>query len=107
MITESFRDYKRVLKNFRAGGIVNKIVSRKIVYLENPLEEIVLRFVPGEYFKYGKYYVKHYGRNEYEVNINSASILMAVMEGRRIKKARYDSYNSIEDVICNRRVNAP
>ena len=107
MITDSLGGYKRFLRNIRAGAIVNKIVSGKIVYLENPLEEIVLRYASREYKRYGKYYVKHYGRNDYELNIYSASILLAVMEGKRIKKERYDSYNLVEDVIWNRKVNVP
>ena len=107
MVKESTGGYKRFLKRFRTGRILTKIRSGKIVYLENPVEEIVLRYVPREYGRCGKYYVKHYGRDGQEISYDSVSILMAVMEGRRISKSRYDSYHLNESVIWNRKINAP
>jgi hypothetical protein len=107
MVKASTGGYKRFLKRFRTGRILNKIRSGKIVYLENPVEEIVLRYVPREYGRCGKYYVKHYGRDKQEISYDSVSILMAVMEGRRISKSRYDSYHLNESVIWNRKINEP
>lgn len=107
MMPESIRGYKGILGKLETAGILKKIGSGKVVYLENPLEEIVLRYVPREYSRYGKYYVKYYGRNGCEINFDSVSILKAVMEGKRISKARYDGYHLVEDVICNRKTTCP
>jgi hypothetical protein len=102
MIKESIR---RILKRIRSDKILNKIGSGKSVYFENPLEEIALRYIPGEPGKVGKYFAKHYGRNEYEIDFNSSSVLMGVMEGKPISKTRYKKYHLIEGVYWNRNAN--
>lgn len=107
MITASIRGYKRILRKIRSGKILNRIGSGKITYFENPAEEIAFKYIPGRTGRLGKYYAKYYGRNEYEINFDSTSILMGVMEGKPISKAKYDSYHLIESVIWNRRINAP
>ncbi|HBC79156.1 MAG TPA: hypothetical protein DCZ51_11040 [Bacteroidales bacterium] len=87
---------KRILKRIRSDKIMNRIGSGKIVYFENPLEDIAIKFVPGKSGKPGKYYAKHYGRNEYEIDFNSSCVVMGVMEGRQISKTKYFNYHSIE-----------
>lgn len=91
----------RILKRIRSDKILNRIRSGKIVYFENPLEDIAIKYIPGESGKAGKYYAKHYGRNEYEIDSNSSCVLMGVMEGRQISKAKYFIYHSIESVHWN------
>lgn len=107
MIIPSTRVFKKLFRKIRTGRIMTKIRSGKIVYLENPCQEIVLKYVPREYGRYGKYYVKQYGLDKYGKDFDSVSILMAVMDGKRINKARYDSYHSAENVIWNRKINTP
>jgi hypothetical protein len=102
MIIESVR---RILKRIRSDKILNKIGSGKIVYFENPLEEIAIKYIPGEPGKAGRYYAKHYGRNEYEIDFNSSSVVMGVMEGKQIRKARYFRYHLTESVHWNRNLN--
>lgn len=99
MITASI---KRILRRIRSSKILNKIDSGKIVYFENPLEEIALKYIPGGPGKPGRYYAKHYGRNEYEIDYDSSSILMAVMEGKQISKIRYDNYHLIVSTYWSR-----
>lgn len=106
MMAEPVRGNKSFLDRI-GGRIFNIFRSGKVVYMENPMEKIVLRYVPREYSKYGKYYVKYYGRDSNNINFNSVSILMAVMEGRRISKTRYDSYRLNEGVIWKRKYNSP
>jgi hypothetical protein len=102
MIIESV---KRILKRFRSDKILNKIGSGKIVYFENPLEAIAIKYLPGEPGKVGKYYAKHYGRNEYEIDFNSSCVVMGVMEGKRISRAKYFNYHLIESFHWNRALN--
>ncbi len=92
---------KRILKRIRSDKIMNRIGSGKIVYFENPLEEIAIKYIPGELGKAGKYYAKHYGRNEYEIDFNSSCVIMGAMEGRQISKTRYGNYHLIESVHWN------
>jgi hypothetical protein len=99
MIGESI---KRILRRIRSDKILNRIGSGKIVYFENPLEEIAFKYIPGGSDKLGKYFAKHYGRNEYETDFNSSSVVMGIMEGKQISKARYDNYHLIEGVYWNR-----
>jgi hypothetical protein len=96
---------KRILKKIRSDKILNRIGSGKIVYFENPLEEIAIKYIPGEPGKTGKYYAKRYGRNEYEIDFNSSCVLMGVMEGRPISKTKYFNYHSIESVHWNGSLN--
>ncbi len=104
MVTASIR---RIVRKFRSGKILNRIGSGKICYFENPMEEIAFRYVPGEPGKLGKYYAKYYGRKEYEISFDSTSILMGVMEGKQISRAKYDSFHLIESVIRNRKIDIP
>jgi len=87
---------KRFLKRIRSEKILNRIGSGRMVYFENPIEEIALRYIPGENGRVGKYYAKHYGRDEYEIDFNSTSVVMGVMEGRTISKSKYSTYHLIE-----------
>src|SRR5665647_189806 len=96
---------KRFIKRIRSEMILNRIGSGKIVYFENPLEDIAIKYIPGESGKAGKYYAKHFGRNEYEIDFNSSCIVMGVMEGRQISKAKYFNYHSIESVHWTRSIN--
>lgn len=98
---------KRILRKIRSDKILNRIGSGKIVYFLNPLEEITFKYIPGEPGKLGKYYAKHFGRNEYEIDFDSSSILMAVMEGKPISKARYDNYHLIESVFWKGNIKIP
>jgi hypothetical protein len=90
MITESL---KRILKRIRSDKIQNKIGAGKLVYFLNPLEEIAFKYVPGDPGKPGKYYAKYFGQNEIEMSFDSTSILMGVMEGKPISRARYNHYH--------------
>ena len=92
---------KRILKRIRSYKILNRIGSGKVVYFENPLEEIAIKYIPGEPGKTGKYYAKHYGRNEYEIDFNSSCVVMGAMEGRQISKTRYCNYHFVESVHWN------
>lgn len=99
MITTSI---KRILRRIRSDKILNKIDSGIIVYFENPLEKIALKYIPGGPGKPGKYFAKHYGRNEYEIDSDSSCILIAVMEGKQISKIRYDNYHLIVSTYWSR-----
>ena len=94
----SIRGYTSILRNFKSGMILNKIGSGKKVFFENPQEGTVFKYVPGEIGRLSKYYVKQYGRNEYEIDSDSGSILKAVMKGKPISKAKYDNYRFIEGI---------
>jgi hypothetical protein len=96
---------KRILKKIRSYQILKRIGSGKIVYFENPLEEIAIKYIPGEPGKTGKYYAKHYGRNEYEIDFNSSCVIMGAMEGRPISRSRYGNYHLIESVHWNGSLN--
>jgi hypothetical protein len=96
--------FKRILRKIRSGKIQNKIGTGKIVYFLNPLEEIAFKYVPGKFGKSGKYYAKYYGQNEFEIDYDSSCILLAVMEGKQISKARYDNYHLVEGVSWNRSI---
>jgi hypothetical protein len=107
MITATIKGYKRILRKIRSRNILNGILSGKTTYFENPVEEIAFKYIPGQSGGPGKYYAKYYGRNESEINFDSTSILMGVMEGKKITKARYERYHLIESVIWNRKINTP
>jgi hypothetical protein len=96
---------KRILKRIRSYKILRKIGSGKVVYFENPLEEIAIKYIPGEPGKTGKYYAKHYGRNEYEIDFNSSCVIMGAMEGRPISRSRYGNYHLIESLHWNGSLN--
>jgi len=92
----------KILKGIRSDKILNKIGSGKIVYFENPLEEIAFKCVHSEVGKPSKYFAKHFGRDEYQIDFDSAKIIIAVLEGKPISKIRYDSYHLIPGVFRNR-----
>lgn len=92
----------RILKGIRSDEILNKIGSVKIVYFENPLEEIAFKCIHNEIGKPSKYFAKHYGRDEYEIDFDSDYIILAVLEGKPINKARYDRYHLIPGIFRNR-----
>jgi hypothetical protein len=93
---------KRILRRIKSNKIQNMIASGKIVYFENPLEELAFKYIPGKIGKLGRYYAKYYSQDEYEIDFDSTSILMAVMEGKQISKTRYDNFHLIEGVVWNR-----
>jgi hypothetical protein len=95
---------KRILRRIRSSKIQNRIASGKIVYFESPLEEIAFKYIPCEFGKMGKYYAKFYTQDEYEIDSDSTSVLMGVMEGRQISKERYDNFHLIEGVVWNRKI---
>jgi len=76
---------------------MNKIGSGKRVFFEDPEEGMVYKYLPGEIGRLSKYYVKQYGRNEYEIDSDSSSIIIAIMKGKPISKTRYDNYHFIGD----------
>lgn len=92
----------RILKGIRYDEILNKIGSVNIVYFENPLEEIAFKCIHSEIGKPSKYFAKHYGRDEYEIDFDSSNVIMAVLEGKPISKSRYDRYHLIPGVFRNR-----
>jgi len=85
--------FKRILKEIRSEKILNKIESGKIVYFENLSEGIAFKCIHSEIGKPSKYYAKHFGRDEYEIDFDSSYIIMAVLEGKPISKAAYDRYH--------------
>jgi len=85
--------FKRILKEIRSGKILDKIGSGRIVYFENPSEGIAFKCIHSTIGKPSKYYVKHFGRDEYEIDFDSSYIIMAVLEGKPISKAAYDRYH--------------
>ena len=82
--TASFEGHERILEMIRTG---------KIVYFENSFEEIALKYIPGEHGKLGKYFAKYYGCDEYETVYWSKIVCEVELEGRIIKKAKYDNYH--------------
>lgn len=94
--------FQRVLKELRSEKILNKIEGGRIVYFENPTEEIAFKCIHTDIGKPSKYFVKYYGRDEYEIDFNSSYIIMAALEGKPITKARYDKYHLIEGKFWNR-----
>lgn len=106
MKSELIGEFKRKLRNFRSNRILNKIGAGKVVYFENPIEAMALKYIPGRPGELGRYYAKHYGQNEYEINFDSTSILMGVMEGRQIRKSLYEKYHLIENAYWIRKIKA-
>jgi hypothetical protein len=92
----------KILKGIRSDKILNKIESGKIVYFENPFEEIAFKCIHSEIGKPSKYFAKHFGRDEYEIDFDSSNIIMAVLEGKPISKERYKRYHLIPGVFRNR-----
>ena len=94
--------FKSILKEIKSAKILNKIGSGKIVYFENSSEEIAFKCIHSEIGKPSKYYAKHFGRDEYEIDFDSSYIIMAALEGKPISKAQYDRYHLIEGNNCDR-----
>jgi hypothetical protein len=93
---------KRILRRIRPSKIQNRIASGRLVYFESPVEEIAFKYIPGEFNRLGKYYAKFYSQDEYEIDSDSTSVLIASMEGIQISKERYDNFHLIEGVVWNR-----
>jgi hypothetical protein len=104
MITASI---KRILRQIRSEKILNEIETGKIVYFENPLEEIAFKCIHCGIGVPSKYFAKHYGKDEYEIDFDSSYIIMAVMEGKPISKTRYDKYHLIASDFWNRDTKIP
>jgi hypothetical protein len=103
MITRSI---KSILKTFRTDKILNKIAEGKsIVYFENKVEGLAFKCVHSAIGKPSKYYAKYFGRDEFEIDLDSVPVTMAVMEGNPISKARYDKYHLISGNFWNRNIN--
>jgi hypothetical protein len=101
------RSIKNILKRINLSIIQKRIESGKIVYFESPLEELAFKFLPDKFGNPGKYYVKYYGQEEYEISSDSNSVFMTVNEGMLISKYRYDRYHLIEGVHWNKRTKNP
>ncbi len=101
MITASI---KRILSKIKSDKILDEINSGRIVYFENNQEEIAFKCIHCGIGNPSKYFAKHFGRDEYEIELDSSYIVMTVMEGKPISKARYDQYHLIEGLIWNRDV---
>lgn len=93
---------QRILRKVRSDKILSKIGSGRMVYFENTLEEIAFKYIPGGVGKFGKYYAKHYNQDEFEMDPDSTSIQMAVMEGRQISRTKYNNYHLIKGVYWDR-----
>lgn len=106
-ITPILLSFKKILKEIRSEKILSKIVGGRIVYFENPKEEIAFKCIHTDIGKPSKYYVKYYGRDEYEIDFNSSHIIMAALEGRPISKARYDKYHLVEGKSSGRDFEIP
>jgi len=102
MIASSF---KKLLKALGSDKILNKIASGRIVYFENRAEGIAFKCVHSEIGKPSKYYAKHFGREEFEIDFDSGPVIMAVLEGNPISRARYDKYHLISGNFWNRKIN--
>ncbi|MDI9553021.1 MAG: hypothetical protein QM232_04600 [Bacteroidota bacterium] len=86
---------KRILKKFRSEKISTRIEEGKQVFFENTHESIAIRFVPGLQGRPGRYFAKHFGRDEYEVESNASAVVMGIMEGKPISVTRYRRYHLI------------
>lgn len=106
MIRESIRGFKRIRRKIRSRKILNRIGAGKITYFENMTEEMAFKYIPGVSGRIGKYFVKYYGSYESEIKFDSTSILMGVMEGRKISKAKYERYHLIESALWNRKIHS-
>jgi len=90
------------------SNIIEKRIEKgKIVYFESPLEELAFKYIPDGPGKPGKYYAKYYRQEEYEINSDSSSVVLAVTEGMLISKNRYKKYHLIEGVHWNRKIITP
>ena len=64
---------KRILKEIRSEKILTKIVGGRIVYFENPKEGIAFKCIHTDIGRPSKYYVKYFGRDEYEIDLSILS----------------------------------
>ena len=101
------RSIKRILKRINLSIIHRRIESGKVVYFESPLEELAFKYIPDKAGVCGKYFAKYYGQDEYEINIDSSSVFLAVNEGILISKYRYKRYHLIESTCWNREIKTP
>ncbi len=102
-----FLSFKRILKEIRSEKTLTKIARGRIVYFENPKEEIAFKCIHTGIGRPSKYYVKYFGRDEYEIDFNSSHIIMAALEGKPISKARYDKYHLIAGKSSKRNFEIP
>jgi hypothetical protein len=98
---------RELLRRIASSNIRNKIAYGKLVYFESPLEELAFRYAPKGIGRPGKYYVKYYGQDEYEIDFNSTFVLKAIMEGYQISKTRYDNFQLIKGVLWYRHIKTP
>jgi len=98
---------REMLRRIASSNIRNKIASGTMVYFESPLEELAFRYAPNGIGRPGKYYVKYYGQDEYEIYFNSTFVLKAIMEGYQISKTRYDNFHLIKGVLWYRHIKTP
>lgn len=96
----------RLIRKIQTDIIQNRIGAGKKVLFENPLEEMAFRYMPGEVGEIGKYYAKYYGKDEYEISFDSSSVLMGIMEGKLIRRSRYERYHLIKGTYGKRKVSA-
>ena len=98
---------EKILRRIRSSKIQNKIASGRLVYFESPVEEMAFKYIPGEFNRLGKYYAKFYSQDEYEIDSDSTSVLIAAMEGIQISKERYDNFHLIQGVVWDRKIKTP
>jgi len=98
---------REMLRRIASSNIRNKIASGTMVYFESPFEELAFRYAPNGIDRLGKYYVKYYGQDEYEIDFNSTFVLKAIMEGYQISKTRYDNFHLIKGVLWYRHIQTP
>jgi len=88
--------------------IQRRIISGEMVYFESPLEELAFKYIPDKHDIFGgKYFAKCYCHDEYEVNPDSSSVDLAINEGTRISKNRYDRYHMIKGDHWNKQLKTP
>jgi hypothetical protein len=98
------RSIRRILKRISSSIIQKRIESGKIVYFESLLEALAFKYIPDKFNNWGgKYYAKHYGQEEYEINPDSSSVYLAVHEGMLISKHRYNRFHLIKNDHWNRK----
>jgi hypothetical protein len=86
LIYGTLKGQKRIYEKMRLG---------QKVYFENIFEDIVIKYVPGEPGKMGKFFAKYYGRDEYEISYSTNVVVMGELEGKIISKSKYDNYHKI------------
>jgi hypothetical protein len=84
------------------NNIYSSIYLDKKVYFENCHEEIAYRYEPNGNEKFGRFFAKYYGSDEYEVfYTDSECLFKTILKDKIISKSRYENYHLIEGVFCN------